>query len=165
MSITFHCESCKKKIKAPEESGGKYGSCPHCKHKCYVPLPPSEDDEELKLIPLDEGYEDEYKRMMRETYGLTQNILEERDSGKEPVGIAMPVVEKDVVKDVVYYLRLMADGELTQAENLMKKLTRSPKTAKDILARMRKTDKPEPELLDIAPKVLQALIKDLSKRL
>ena len=165
MSITFHCESCKKKIKAPEESGGKYGSCPHCKHKCYVPLPPSEDDEELRLIPLDEGYEDEYKRMMRETYGLTQNILEERDSGKEPVGIAMPVDEKEVVKNVIYYLRLMADGELTQAEVRLRKLARSPQTAKSIMTRMLRTERPEPELEDIAPKVLQGLIKDAAKRL
>ena len=103
--------------------------------------------------------------MMRETYGLTQNILEERNSDADKQTIAMPVVEKDVVKDVIYYLRLMADGELNQAEHLMKKLLRSPKTTKDILARMLNTERPEPELQDIAPKVLQALIKDLSKRL
>lgn len=165
MSITFHCESCKKKIKASDEAGGKYGSCPHCKHKCYVPLPPSEDEEELRLVPLDEEYELEYKKMMRETYGLTQNILEERDTDKETHGIAMPVDEKEVVRDVIYYLRLLADGELTQAEVRLRKLTRSPQTAKSILTRMLRTERPEPELEDIAPKVLQSLIKDLARQL
>ena len=37
MGITFHCEYCGKKIQAPNEAGGKWGKCPACSHKLYVP--------------------------------------------------------------------------------------------------------------------------------
>ena len=51
MAITFHCEHCGKKIEAPNSAGGKWGKCPACHNKLYVPdLYP---DEELKLAPID----------------------------------------------------------------------------------------------------------------
>ena len=168
MSISFHCESCKKKIKAPDEAGGKYGSCPHCKHKCYIPLPPAEDDEELKLIPLEEEYESKYNKMMRETYGLTQNILHETDTPDDNTPVpqaSTAVTEKELIKNLVAYLRLMADGELSQAEIMAKKISRTPKEAKNLLAKMLKAERPEPELQDIPERILQGLIKDLGKKL
>ena len=77
MSISFSCESCKEKIKAPENSGGKWGKCPHCKHRCYIPLPKADDEPELKLIPLDESEETQMQRLIRETKDLTKEILSE----------------------------------------------------------------------------------------
>lgn len=166
MSISFHCESCKKKIKAPDNAGGKWGSCPHCNHKCYIPSPPAEDGEELSLIPMEEDYEEKYKNMMRETYGLTQNILGQTDVPNDDAPPASgPVTEKELIKDLVAYLRLMADGELPQAETLMKKISREPKKSKNLLAKMLKAERPEPELQDIPERLLQGLIKDLGKKL
>lgn len=166
MSISFHCESCKKKVKAPDNAGGKWGSCPHCNHKCYIPSPPAEEGEELKLVPLEEGYEEKYKNMMRETYGLTQNILGQTDVPEDntpaPSG---PVTEKELIKDLIAYLRLMADGELPQAEIVAKKISREPKDAKKLLAKMLKAERPEPELQNIPERLLQGLIKDLGKKL
>jgi len=80
MGISFHCQRCKKKIKAPDGAGGKWGSCPHCKHKCYIPLPAAENGEEIKLAAIDPNEESKYEEMMRETHGLTQRILHEKDS-------------------------------------------------------------------------------------
>jgi len=77
MSISLRCESCKKKIKAPDGAGGKYGACPFCNHRCYIPLQKSEDEEELKLAPIDEQEEARYEQMMAETRDLTENILHE----------------------------------------------------------------------------------------
>ena len=166
MSISFHCESCKKKIKAPDDAGGKWGSCPHCNHKCYIPSPPAEDGEELSLIPMEEGYEEKYKNMMRETYGLTQNILGQTDVPEDDAPAASgPVTEKELIKDLVAYLRLTADGELAQAEQLVKKIKRASKDAKKLLAKMLKAERPEPELQDIPERLLQGLIKDLGKQL
>jgi hypothetical protein len=166
MSISFHCESCKKKIKAPDDAGGKWGSCPHCNHKCYIPSPPAEDDEKLTLIPMEEGYEENYKKMMRETYGLTQNILGQTDVPEDDApAAAAPVTEKELIKDLVAYLRLMADGELSQAETVAKKNSRVPKNAKRLLAKMLKAERPEPELQDIPERLLRGLIKDLGKKL
>ena len=166
MSISFHCESCKKKVKAPDNAGGKWGSCPHCNHKCYIPSPPAEDGEELKLIPMEEGYEEKYKNMMRETYGLTQNILGQTDVPEDDIPAPSgPVTEKELIKDLVTYLRLMADGELAQAETVAKKISRVPKDAKKLLAKMLKAERSEPELQDIPERILQGLIKDLGKKL
>jgi DNA-directed RNA polymerase subunit RPC12/RpoP len=75
MTISFHCESCKKKIKAPDETGGKWGKCPYCKHRCYIPLPKSEDEPELRLMPIDAADETQVDNLMRQTYELTQEIL------------------------------------------------------------------------------------------
>ena len=166
MSISFHCESCKKKIKAPDESGGKWGSCPHCNHKCYIPSPPAENGEELSLVPMEEGYEEKYKQMMRETYGLTQNILGQTNVPEEDTpDPTAPVTEKELIKDLIAYLRLTADGELAQAEQLVKKIKRTSKESKKLLAKMLKAERPEPELQNIPPKLLSGLIKNLGKQL
>ena len=81
MSISFHCEYCNKKIEAPDDAGGKWGKCPSCHKRLYVPG--SEDGEELKLAPIDETEEQKKKRLMAETFHLTQDILQERDVPEE----------------------------------------------------------------------------------
>ena len=54
MSITIQCEHCDKKIEAPETAGGKWGKCPRCHNKVYVPKLESNEEEELRLAPIDE---------------------------------------------------------------------------------------------------------------
>jgi hypothetical protein len=161
--IIFHCESCKKKIKAPDEAGGKWGVCPYCKHRCYIPLPPSEDEPELKLVPLDEDEEKQRDEMMRETYNLQQNILQERNGGGEDPQAAAgaAISEKELIKAIILYLRQMADGLLEQAEDTAKTILRHQSQAKDILQRMARAEQPEPELADISPKLLQGFMKQL----
>ena len=73
--------------------------------------------------------------------------------------------EKDLLKNLISYLRLMADGELSQAEIVVKKISHAPKDAKKLLAKMLKAERPEPELQDIPDRILQGLIKDLGKKL
>ena len=46
MPISFNCESCKKKVKAPDGAGGKWGKCPKCGHR-FVVKHPSESEEVL----------------------------------------------------------------------------------------------------------------------
>ena len=77
MTINFVCPSCKKKVKAPVAASGKWGSCPHCNLKCYIPLPPAPEEEELKLIPLEEGEEQRYEDQLKEVRELQLNILHE----------------------------------------------------------------------------------------
>ena len=55
MAITFHCKHCGKKIEANEKAAGKWGKCPSCHNKIYVPNLNAEDD--LKLAPVDEEAE------------------------------------------------------------------------------------------------------------
>ena len=55
MAIIFHCPSCGKEIKAADNAGGKWGKCPKCHNKIYVPsIDPEKEEPELKLAPVDE---------------------------------------------------------------------------------------------------------------
>lgn len=166
MPISFHCESCKKKIKAPDQAGGKWGSCPYCGHRCYIPLPKSEEEEELRLAPIDELEESRIDEMMRETHHLTQHILHESrlpdDLASSP---ASETDENDVLKNVILYLRQIADGELASAEVTYRSLKPEKKVCLRILAAMLRAERPEPELSDIPSGVLQGLIRDLSTKL
>ena len=165
MSISFNCPRCKKKIKAPEKAGGKYGNCPHCNYPCYIPSSPDENEPELKLAPIDEKEEIRYSEMMRKTYDLTQNILHERADAEPDDAPQGAMDEKELIKSIIIYLRMMADGRLEQAERMAAKIKRYAPSAKQILKKMTRTERPEPELADIPPKILMGLIKNLNAAL
>ena len=167
MGISFTCESCKKKIKAPDGAGGKWGNCPFCNHRCYIPLPRSADEEELTLASADESDETAYNEMMRETHSLTQNILHQTDMPDDDSAGSGPAKanEKELLKYIIIYLTLMADGELNQAERIEEKIAPFQAVAKDILQRMAKAERLEPELAEIAPAILKGLMKDLYEKL
>ena len=168
MGISFHCQRCKKKIKALDDAGGKWGSCPHCDYRCYIPLPPSLDGEELKLAPIDPADETRYGRMMHDAYNLTQNILHETNAGDDEPSGNQPfneTDEKELLKNIILYLLQMADAQLDQAQTTMKKIARFKSAAKNILTKMTTAERPEPELADVAPELLLGLIKDLHKKL
>lgn len=168
MAISFHCESCKKKVKAPDTAGGKWGSCPHCKHRCYIPLPRSADEEELTLAPLDESDDVTYGQLMRETRNLTQNILhqtEQPDDNNAKAPVAEELSERELIKAVILYLRQMADGQLDEAQAIATQLGQFSKDVKEILLKMARAERPEPELADIPERVINKLIKNLSANL
>ena len=83
MGISFHCENCNKKINAPDGTGGKWGKCPNCNHRCYIPMPKSENEEELKLSPIDTEQETDYDEMMKKTQDLKRDMLREKDEPPE----------------------------------------------------------------------------------
>jgi len=165
MAITFHCNHCGKKIEAPDNAGGKWGKCPACHNKLYVPA--SDTGEELKLAPIDENDEARQKRLMAETHKLSQDILLEKDVPNE-LGSTMPtfkVGEKEMTKNIILCLRQMANGELDEAENAMSLITPHGQRAVDILDRIALSEIPEPELADVPPQVLSGLIRTLRTRI
>jgi len=164
MAITFHCESCKKKIKAPDGSGGKYGSCPYCNHRCYIPLPRAEDESELKLAPVDEKDETRHNKLMAETHSLTENILQEKEAASVS-GARAETSEKELTKNIILYLGQMADSELDEAQKTADRIIPYRSQAIEILDRIATSDMPEPELADVAPQVLSRLIKTLRTRI
>jgi hypothetical protein len=162
MAIIFHCDHCGKKIEAPDSAGGKWGKCPACHNKLYVPS--SEVDEELKLAPIDESEEERKRRLMAEAHKLTQDILQERDVPNEPAEVAKPVFgmgERELTKNIIMYLRQMADDELHEAQRTVGLIARHGPQAVKILERMALSEIPEPELTDIPRQVLSALIRTL----
>ena len=164
MPIRFHCENCKRKIKASDDAAGKYANCPHCNHSCYIPRPRLADEDDLKLAPVDEKEETHYEKMMAETRSVTENILQQRQQPDAP-GPGAKTDERKLTKSIILYLRQMANGELDDAQRTVDQIVPYRKQAGKILGRIAKSKVPEPELADIAPAVLNKLIKNLRARM
>jgi len=168
MSIIFHCDYCGKKIEAADSAGGKWGKCPACHNKLYVPA--SESDEELKLAPVDETELEREKRLLDETNRLTQDILKERenpegaaelDEPTETVGLGFEMSQVELKQYIVKYLRLMADSELYEAQKIAVLITPYGARVVKILDKMAAGDMPDPELAGISQLVLSGLIRSL----
>jgi hypothetical protein len=166
MAIKLHCNACGKKIEAPDSAGGKWGKCPACHTKIYVPLPQTDDDE-LKLAPLDETEEQKQKQLMQETFQLTQHILEEKGPSEAPgtVGPVPEVNEETLTNDIIRYLRQMANGDLNTAQHTAESIVPHRRKASTILEQLAKSYPPDPELEDIPPQVLSGLIRNLRTRI
>jgi len=166
MAIIFHCQFCGKEIKAADNAGGKWGKCPTCQNKIYVPSP--EADEDLKLAPLDTQFEEREKQLMAETYKLTQDILQERevpDGPTKPSGAVYELSDSEIRKNVILYLRQMAQGNLDEAERTSALITPFRSKVLEIIDRIALSEIPEPELKDISPSLLSGLIRNLRSKM
>lgn len=165
MRIAFHCEHCGKKIEASENASGKWGKCPACHNKVYVPKPDS--GEELKLAPIDKNDEAKQKQLMSETYKLTQDILLVReDQAEQPKSTTSSgISNKELTKNIITYLRQMGNGNLDQAENIVNSITSSSSRAMKVLDKIALSEIPEPELADIPQQVLSGLIRTLRNKI
>jgi DNA-directed RNA polymerase subunit RPC12/RpoP len=174
MSISFHCENCGKKIEAPDNAGGKWGKCPRCKSKVYVPSTQQEgEEEELRLAPLDREDEQRKAKLIAEEVRLREDIMGETEApeegvaakGKSASGKAEPLSEAELTTMIIGYLRQMADGELERAEQTAMTIIPNSSKAVKILEHIALSQIPEPELSDIPQQVLSGLIKGLRSRL
>lgn len=162
MAIIFHCDYCGKKIEAADSAGGKWGKCPACHNKLYVPG--IDSGEELKLAPVDETDLEREKRLMAETHKITQDILQERevpDGPAGPAGAVYEMSEKELTKNIIVYLRQMADGELDEAERTAALIAPFRAQVVEIIDRIALSEIPEPELADIPQQVLSGSIRAL----
>jgi hypothetical protein len=175
MGISFHCEHCGKKIEAPDAAGGKWGKCPGCHNKVYVPASKAaEPDDELRLAPLDTDDEQKHKKMLAEEARLRQDILKETNAPEEG---AIPkkqtsapskpnaLSDAELTTCIIGYIRQMADGELDLAEQTALTIIPNGQKAVKILERIALSEIPEPEISDIPQQVLSGLIKNLRSRL
>lgn len=168
MTIKFQCSLCGKKIEAPDSSGGKWGKCPGCHNKVYVPQPVTEEDE-LKLAPLDETEEQRQRQLMLETFQLTRDILQEKAAPDGPAGPA-PASPSDINDEkltdlILRYLRQMANGDLDDAQRTADLIVPHRRKATLILDRLVTSKEPDPELEDIPKQVLLGYIRNLRTRL
>jgi len=169
MSISFHCEYCSKKIEAPDDAGGKWGKCPSCHRRLYIPS--QEPGEELKLAPIDETEEEKKKRLMAETFHLTQDILQEREileeSSEQPAEapMAFHLTDEELLQSIITYLRRMADGWLDEAEGTEELITACGQRAVEALDEIALSEIPDPQLADIPPQVLAGLIRNLRAKI
>jgi hypothetical protein len=171
MSIGFHCEHCGKRIEAPDDAGGKWGKCPCCHNKVYVPS--KQPDEEMRLAPLDAEDERRKRQLLAEEARLRQDIMKETEVPEEGAQVknqasaAQPgaLSDAELMTSIIAYLRQMADGELEAAEETAKTIIPCGSRAVRILERVALSGLPEPEIADIPQQVLSGLIKKLRSRL
>lgn len=166
MAILFHCQFCGKEIKAPDEAGGKWGKCPSCHNKLYVPSQVSGDD--LKVAPLDTDLMESEKKLMAETYKLTQDIMQEREVREGPPELSGAIYEmsgRELKDNIILYLRQMASDELDEAEATAALISPFAAQALKIIDRIALSEMPEPELADIPPQMLSGSIRTLRSRL
>ena len=171
MSIAFHCEHCNRKIEAPDGAGGKWGKCPSCRNKVYVPSP--DTGEELKLAPVDGNDLAEQRRLMAETRRIEQEIMNEQDVPPEGSDGTLrktdpplfKLNDNELVKNIVLYLRLMADGDLNQAESTENTIVSCGKRAVKIIEEIALSEIPRPELADIPPQVLAGMVRTLRAKI
>jgi len=166
MAIVFHCEHCGKKIEAPDTAGGKWGKCPACHNKLYVPA--LDTGEELKLAPFDESDREREKQLMAETYRLTQDILKEREIPEgpaEPAGAIYEMSDSELKRNVIIYLRQMAHSELDEADRTAALIAPFGPKAMEIVDRIALSEIPEQELADIPQQILAGSIRALRNTL
>ncbi len=167
MAIAFHCEHCGRKIEAPDNAGGKWGKCPACHNKVYIPG--SDSGEELKLAPVDTADLTKQKQLIDETRRIEQEILSETedvpDGVVESAAPVYDVSDNELTKDIIIYLRLMADGDLEQAERIEGSIIHCGKRASKILDGISVSEMPEPELADIPPQILAGLVRTLRTKI
>lgn len=170
MAISFHCEHCGKKIEAPDGAGGKWGKCPACHNKVYVP--DSDTGEELKLAPVDKNDLEEKKRLMAETRRIEQEIRSEKETPEDATGNNQPAgspifesSDKELTENIILYLRLMADGDLEQADGIVTSIIPCGKRALKIIEEIALSEIPKPELADIPPQILAGLVRTLRSKI
>ncbi len=166
MAIVFHCEYCGKEIRAADDAGGKWGKCPACHNKLYVPGQVSGED--LKVAPLDMDLLESEKQLMAETHRLTRDILKEREVKEGPpelTGAMYEMSARELKDNIILYLRQMASDDLDEAEATAALISPFAAQALQIIDRIALSEIPEPELADIPPQMLSGSIRALRNRL
>ncbi len=170
MTVTFHCEHCGKKIEAPDSAGGKWGKCPACHNKLYVP--DLSEGEELKLAPIDESEEARRKRLMDETSKLSEDILLEKEIPDESAEVEADatvwpaeISDEQLKKNIIGYLRQTAEGQMEAAKRSRGLITPYGKRTIKILDRIALAEIPERELAGIPQQKLSGLIRELRSKI
>ncbi len=184
MAIKFHCEYCGKRIEAADSAGGRWGKCPACHNKLYVPA--LDSGEELKLAPIDETDLEREKRLLAETHRLTQDILQEREvplgpaetngpievdeptemyGTTEMAGAVSEISDIELTQHIIRYLRQMANGELYEAQRIEALIAPHGARAVHILDTLDLNNITEPELARIPKQVISSMIRNLRNEL
>lgn len=167
MTIVFHCQKCSRKIEAKDSAGGKWGRCPACRNKVYIPDLSAGDD--MKLAPVDQSEERRKQRMMRETRQLTQNIQQQKetpetpsqDAPAAPSGPVMRIPDSELRENIINYLRARAAGEDEAAQDYITVIAAGAQRAEKLIDQIALSDIPEPELKDIPQQELAGLLREL----
>jgi hypothetical protein len=169
MPIEFHCDHCGHLVRTSNENAGKRGKCPHCHLSVYIPTP-SEELEPLRLAPVDEAEERERQRADEEARAVARKLREEREGPPEvvkTVPMAEPVgdvrLHADMDALITEYALAMADGRLSEAEDLAVQIRMDIDRADEYMQRLTMDELPPAKLAHIPRALLLGFLKQLHK--
>ncbi|MBI5863811.1 MAG: hypothetical protein HZB38_04760 [Planctomycetes bacterium] len=181
MPIEIHCNHCGKLVRAPDDAAGKHGKCPTCHQTVYVPTP-SDQLDALKLEPIDNDFVRKQKQQQHETSQLAAKVLRDREGlGPEKPGDraerlsaaekaaaaaaqrapAQPASASEVLNWVVRYAAAVAEGRLSEAEQLESGIRGNMRLAEDAIQRLLVDEIPPAALAKIPRPVLVGIYKKL----
>ncbi len=174
MSIDIHCPQCEKLIRAPDNAGGKYGKCPYCETKVYIPAL-TDDDGEIGLAPIDEAEERREQELIRESVRYAAAFDKESDKlppegsasrggGGRSVQEPPPGEVIDIGELVEAYVVAMRDSKLNDAERVIKKLKSAGVRAADYVEGLM-LDPAPPPLGNVPKPLMMGFLKSLLGRL
>jgi hypothetical protein len=177
VSIEFNCPSCEKSIRAPDTAGGRYGKCPFCDVKVYIPSAPS-DEGEIGLAPIDAEEEKREQELIRESVRYAAAF--DKESDKLPpegavgrsAGTAGPRREAEpapgevieVADEVEAFVVAMRDSKLQDAERVLNRLKRAGARARDYVEGLM-LDPTPPPIGNVPKPLLHGFLKSLLSRL
>ena len=173
MSIDIHCPQCEKLIRAPDNAGGKYGKCPYCETKVYIPA--LDEGGEIPLAPLDEEEERRERELIRESVRYAAAFDKESDKlppeGAAPRGGGGRQVHEpppgeviDIGDEVEAYVMAMRDSKLDDAERVIRTLKSAGARAADYVEGLM-LDPAPPPLGNVPKPLMMGFLKSLLGRL
>lgn len=175
MSIEIHCPKCSRLIKAPDNAGGKFGKCPYCQEKVYVPSPADQIDE-IPLAPIDAAEEQKDAELRREAVKYASAVDHAKETpidtptAAESLGDGAPPIPEeteeviDIGENVERFVIAMRDSRLDEADRFVEQLKRVRERAWDYVDGLI-VDPTPPEIDDIPKPLLQGFLKTLLERL
>ncbi len=171
MSIELHCPACTKLIRAPDDAGGKQGRCPYCKGSVYIPTPAGDEEEELRLAPLDAEEELRAKQLREESTAFIASVghddapIPDEEPGAE--GSRRPASSSTVVdleQEVEAFLFAMRDSRLDEADAAVAELKQAGTRARDYVEGLA-LDELAPPIEGVPAPVAMGFLKTLLTRL
>ncbi len=169
MAIEFHCDHCGRLVRTSNDNAGKRGKCPHCHLSVYIPTP-SEDLEPLRLAPVDEAEQRARERALEESRAVARKLREEREApppeapkapAPEPIGDVR--LHTDIDELITEYALCMADGRLSEAEDLAVQIRMDMRRADEYIQRVTMDELPPPRLAQIPRALLLGFLKNLQR--
>ncbi len=169
MAIEFHCSHCGNLVRSAREHAGKFGKCPHCHQAVYIPTP-SEEIEPLRLAPVDEQARREAERQAEELRRLARSLHAERaepppepPSASRPEPVSDVRLPSDMETLLTEYLICMAEGNLSQAEELASEIRKDLVRADEYIQRLTMDEILPARLAHIPRALLLGFLKQLHK--
>ena len=174
MSIELHCPNCDKRIRAPDDAGGKRGLCPSCKQSVYIPSPAAEADV-IPVAAIDEADQLRDEELRQESIGYAAAVdrdrkakeggVESQSGARELFVVAeAPGEVVDLAGVVEQFILAMRDSKLDQAERIAADLDKAGVRGRDYVQGLM-LDQMPPQITGVPQPLVQGFLKALLERL